>query len=343
MILEAQLVVEEDTEMVAQQEREKIEQLRQQFIGEMGQVAQAEVVEEDNGSKPRRKALLCAAIVVILSAIILGGVLGTRDKNTSPITNSITDGDSCDNAFVPITRAEVVIPGSTLNGATVDIDAASCGSASEPTAPGVWYNITGVGGNITLSTCSTNTDFDSQISVFTGSCDQLTCVDGNDNASGYYCGSQSRLEFESIRNQTYYVLVHGFGNSSGIFDLQIVHTRLVTLSELLVKYNVSSQGFQVTSSPQYAKTLVWMVENDSPDLQSTMSDDELVERAILVLIYFTTGGPSWLDQAGFLTPLLDICSWNSMVEGTYVLSVGCNDEGSVTTLDLCKFPKISTS
>jgi hypothetical protein len=62
MILEAQLVVEEDTEMVAQQECEKIEELRQQFIGEMGQVVQAEVVEDD-GSKPRRKALLCAELL----------------------------------------------------------------------------------------------------------------------------------------------------------------------------------------------------------------------------------------------------------------------------------------
>jgi hypothetical protein len=338
MLLEAQLVVEEDTERVAQQERENIEELRQQFIGEMGQVAQAEVVEDD-GSKPRRRRILiCATIVVILAAIILGVVLGTRD-NTSPKslnTISMVDNDSCDNSFGPINRAGF-IPGSTSNGATVDIEAPSCGSASEPTAPGVWYNITGDGGNITLSTCSTKTDFDSQISVFTGSCDQLTCVDVIDNA----CGSQSRLQFESIQNEPYHILVHGLGNSSGSFDLRIVFTRLfVALSNLFVKYNVSIEALEDISSPQY-KALEWMVDRDSSTLQSTLSDDELLERFALVLLYVATGGESWLDQAGFLTPL-NTCSWNSIVDGPKVLGVGCNGEGSVVTLDLCKFPKSST-
>jgi hypothetical protein len=325
MVLEAKLVAEDD-------EREQMK------------VAQAEVVEDD-GSKPRRRALLCAAMVVILSAIILGVVLGTRD-NTSP---TIVDNDSCDNAFGPINRAEI-IPGSTSNGATVDIEAPSCGSASKPTAPGVWYNITGDGGIITLSTCGTKTDFDSQISVFTGSCDELMCVDAIDNA----CGSQSRLEFESIRNEPYHVLVHGLGNSSGSFDLQIVFTRLVTFSDLFVKYNVSSQALQDRSSPQY-EALEWMAYSDSTTLQSALSDNELVERFALVLLYFATGGRTWLDQAGFLTPL-NTCSWNSIVDATArdikvgfdcnegctrELGVECN-EGSVVTLDLCKFPTSST-
>jgi hypothetical protein len=330
----AHLVADEDTEMVAQKKREKIKaEARQQLLGEMGQVAQAEVVE-GVGSKPRRRAFLCAAMVVILSAIILGSVLGTRD-NTTPNTNSIVDNDSCDNAFGPINRAEF-IPGSTSSGATVDIEGPSCGSAAAPTAPGLWYSITGDGGRITLSTCSTTTDadFDSQISVFTGSCDQLTCVDGNDNA----CGSQSLVEFQSIENQTYHVLVHGYGDSFGTFSLQIIFTRL---SDLFVKYKVLIQALEDPASPQYL-ALAWMVDNDSTDLQSTLSDDELVERFALVLVYFATGGGSWLDQAGFLTPLLNTCSWNSIVDGTRVLGVGCNGQGSVVTLDLCKFLKPST-
>jgi hypothetical protein len=328
MILEAKLVAEEDTEQVAQQEREKIEELRQQLLGEMGQVAQAEVVE-DGGSKPRRRALLCAAIVVILSAIILvlGSVLGTRDNTSPNSTYSIPDQDSCDNTFGPITRA-VGMSGSTLNGVTVDIEAPSCGSASKATAPGIWYTIIGDGGAIAASTCN-GIDFDSQISAFTGSCDQLTCVDGNDN----YCGSQSLVDFQSIQNQTYHVLVHGYGNSSGKFALQIIFTRL---SDLFVKYKVSTQALQDPSSPQYL-ALVRMADNyDSTTLQSTLSDDELVERFALVLLYFATGGGSWLDQAGFLTPLTHTCSWNSIVDD--IIPVGCNEEGSVMTLDLSKFP-----
>jgi hypothetical protein len=183
---------------------------------------------------------------------------------------------------------------------------------------------------IAASTCNA-TDFDTHISVFTGSCDQLTCVDGNDNA----CGSQSLVEFQSIQNQTYHVLVHGYGDSSGNFALQIIFTRFVTLSAIFVDHNVSSQALQDPSSPQYL-ALAWMADNDSTDLQSTLSDDELVERFALVLLYFATGGRSW-----FLTPLLNTCSWNSIGEGT-ILGVGCNAEGSVVTLDLCKLPKSST-
>jgi hypothetical protein len=36
------------------------------------------------------------------------------------------------------------------------------------------------------------------LSVFTGSCGQLTCVDGNNDV----CGSQSRVDFQSNRDQT---------------------------------------------------------------------------------------------------------------------------------------------
>jgi hypothetical protein len=87
MILQAQLV-EED-------ERERIEEeMRQKFLREIGQVAQAEVVEAD-GTKSRRRALLCIGIVVILMAIILGSVLATRDTSTNntvfvPVTVSMT-------------------------------------------------------------------------------------------------------------------------------------------------------------------------------------------------------------------------------------------------------------
>jgi hypothetical protein len=128
------------------------------------------------------------------------------------------------------------------------------------------------------------------------------------------------------------------------------------LSDLFVKYTVSIQALQNRSSPQY-EALVWMAYSDSTSLQSKLSDDELVERFALVVLYFAAGGGSWSDQAGFLNPLLDTCSWNGNV-GCYdkgcvrtwngnspdirSLGVGCNDEGSVMTLDLCKFPKSST-
>jgi hypothetical protein len=48
LIVEAHLVVEEDAERVAQQEREQIEEETcQSFLEELGQVTQAQVVGDD--------------------------------------------------------------------------------------------------------------------------------------------------------------------------------------------------------------------------------------------------------------------------------------------------------
>jgi hypothetical protein len=69
-----------------------------------------------------------------------------------------------------------------------------------------------------------------------------------------------------------------------------------------------------------------MVSKDSIHLQSTLSDDEIVERFTLVLLHSATGG----DIRGFLSPVVNTCSWNSDV-------VACNDESSVVSLNLGKF------
>ena len=242
-----------------------------------------------------------------------------------------TSNESFENGLGPITTGVGKrLFGSTSDGATVDAQAPPCGSDSSPTAPGVWYTIIGDGGEIAVSTC-TGTEFDSQISIFTGgSCDQLTCVDGNNDA----CGSQSRVDFQSNEGQTYHVLVHGVGGASGTFALSIAFNRLAILFDTFATYNISSQALQDISSPQYA-ALEWMADIDSSDLQATLSVDELVERFVLVLLHFTTGGASWSDQARFLSPSLNTCSWNNIFDST--IGVGCNGNGSVVRLDLRKF------
>src|SRR5690606_37646630 len=74
------------------------------------------------------------------------------------------------------------VSGSTV-GATIDT-AQTCGTTV--TSPGVWYKLednSGLPGDITLSLCN-GTDYDSKISVYSGSCAALVCVDGNDDACG---------------------------------------------------------------------------------------------------------------------------------------------------------------
>jgi subtilisin-like proprotein convertase family protein len=102
------------------------------------------------------------------------------------------------------------ITGTTV-GATLDVLPA-CGTSI--TAPGVWYTFIGSGGNEVVNTC-TAASFDTKISVFSGTCAGLVCIDGNDD----FCGLRSEVSFATTASTRYYVLVHGFGTATGTFTL----------------------------------------------------------------------------------------------------------------------------
>ena len=70
------------------------------------------------------------------------------------------------------------------------------------TAPGVWYSLVGEGALVTVGLCD-GTDFDTRISVFRGSCDDLECVGGNDD----FCSLQSAYEWLAEDGVEYYILV----------------------------------------------------------------------------------------------------------------------------------------
>ena len=115
-------------------------------------------------------------------------------------------------------------------------------------------------------------------------------------------------------------------------------SRRTMLSNLFVSYNVSIEDLQDSSSPQYS-ALDWMAETDSASGQADLSSDQLVERFALVMLYYATGGINWSDQVNFLSPSSDICNWKGQGDRGVL---GCNDEGSVVRLGLCKFPDSST-
>lgn len=117
---------------------------------------------------------------------------------------------------IEITCESGNVLGTTL-GATLDED---CGGADG--GAGVWYvfNST-IDGTLRLNTCqdnSPNTDYDTDISVFTGTCDELTClayVDGE-----FTCGFASDITVDVFNGTTYYVQVHGW-NGEGNFDMEV--------------------------------------------------------------------------------------------------------------------------
>jgi subtilisin-like proprotein convertase family protein len=120
--------------------------------------------------------------------------------------------DLCADA-IPVSCGQVVT-GTTL-GATAT-------AAPAGVSEGVWYSLTGTGGNITVSTC-TGTTWDSEIVVSKGACGALTWVGANDDN----CGLQSSYTFASTPGETYYIYVADYntvidgGTNSGAFQLTI--------------------------------------------------------------------------------------------------------------------------
>lgn len=73
--------------------------------------------------------------------------------------------------------------------------------------------------DVTLTTCSAGTNYDTQISVY----DSLNenCIMANDIDNFAECGFASAVTLPASADTTYLVLVHGYGDSIGIFDLHV--------------------------------------------------------------------------------------------------------------------------
>ena len=72
---------------------------------------------------------------------------------------------------------------------------------------------------MTLSTCGA-TNYDSKISVFSGTCEALVCEAGNDDGTGC-AGNSSLVTFPSVNGTNYLVLVHGYDQSQGLFTIMM--------------------------------------------------------------------------------------------------------------------------
>ena len=130
------------------------------------------------------------------------------------MTKSVQQNDACVNA-------DPIIPGDVISGTTTaatEDGLGHCGTSN--TAPGVWYKTVGTGDVFTASTCDA-ADYDTKISVFEGVCGTLTCVDGNDDAEG--CSNRTSIvEFITTSGGEYLILVHGFFDYTGNFDLTLI-------------------------------------------------------------------------------------------------------------------------
>ncbi|MCO6475059.1 MAG: PKD domain-containing protein, partial [Phaeodactylibacter sp.] len=114
--------------------------------------------------------------------------------------------------------------GQTLEGATAGSAQAvlECGTDLN-TAPGQWFRFTGNGATVTASTCSPDTDYDTKLAVFSGSCDNLICEAGvdDDNEECSIDGLLSTIEFFAESGTEYFIYVTGYGDNSGSFALSL--------------------------------------------------------------------------------------------------------------------------
>lgn len=103
-----------------------------------------------------------------------------------------------------------------------------------------WYELEPDSGvQVTLTTCSTYTDFDTFIGVYSGSCNNLTCISGNDDGAcldifDYHSYNQCGLNSDTLEQtsttqfvsdgSSYYVGVSGSSHSSGNYALTITYS-----------------------------------------------------------------------------------------------------------------------
>ncbi|MGB0930413.1 MAG: T9SS type A sorting domain-containing protein, partial [Chitinophagales bacterium] len=127
-------------------------------------------------------------------------------------------GDLCTNA-IAIECGDSVI-GDTNNNTADDLPA-NCGGVTGP-AEGAWYKFEGVGGNVELSTDNPGTSFDTNIQIFSGDCNNLTCVGGNEDIDpNVTFNFQSEFAFNSVLGTDYYIYVSGWNGNQGVYELSM--------------------------------------------------------------------------------------------------------------------------
>jgi hypothetical protein len=100
----------------------------------------------------------------------------------------------------------------------------------------------------------------------------------------------------------------------------------------LVSQWSSVEDLNTTSSPQ-SIAFNWVLNEDPLDLTAGLVDGStnsstVLERYVLSVLYWSTGGPNWTNQFNFMTNN-SVCDWLNETSITTVSSVECNDFGEL--------------
>jgi len=271
-----------------------------------------------------------------------GGDAGTYLLNLTSSICAPPLNDLCANAEV-IECGDVVSGNTEL--AAAETGLGTCGT-SLGTAPGVWYTYVGTGEDVTVSTCSANTTFDTKLGVFSGDCNALVCVGGNDDDSNCSSsGTRSTYSFYGQAGVAYYIYVTAFSTNTGDFDLSItcnctaaagtltadanpvcldggsadISATVATAPVVPVGYTV---GYVLTSNPG----LIIEQVAATPDFTVTEGGDYIIH----TLVY----NPATLDLSGVVlgtTSALDVLP--SLVQGGGSICANLDAAGAPVTVE----------
>jgi len=140
------------------------------------------------------------AIVTLANDDCAGAQLVTCGSATA----GTTVGATLENVSVPTTCTG---PGGGEGGQNLVVNSA-----------GVWYRIVGTGDTVYADTLTAS--YDTSITVYNGTCGALSCVTVNDDVQG--TPFHSKVAFQTVLGQDYFILVHGFGATDvGTFTLNV--------------------------------------------------------------------------------------------------------------------------
>lgn len=219
--------------------------------------------------------------------------------------------DTCPNAL-EVTCGTVAAGGTT----TANSDIAPFCGTNDGTAGGVWYRFTGTGDEVTLSTCLPGTTYDTKVRVYTGTCGNLNCVVGDDD--DFTCplsGLASRVAWFSTLATEYFILVHGFGASSGNFEMSVTCSAPPAPAP-----NDDCANATVIGTGSFLGDT--RANNDDGDGSCGLSDNSPS------VWYQFTPAQSWLLRAQTCGSTYDsVISLHTGCPGTAANEVACDDDG----------------
>jgi hypothetical protein len=121
-------------------------------------------------------------------------------------------------------------------------------------ATGIWYQMEGKGKAISISSCSSFTNIDTAISVYKGSCEDLSCV--SDGISDYTCQGRvaHRAIFLAEEGTVYFIFLqspYGYGGDVGlkITEFESAENYACLGSIVFPRNNETIDVFTVESTP----------------------------------------------------------------------------------------------